>query len=135
MFTKSGLFTIFTVILVHKTKKVVTLKKFTKNQESLLKRLLNRDSTVMILIAISFRFTFQFSLRMQRRKEGGKQNAHLPSCYAMPRQENSKTTLCGRSSIVCSTSSNTLFPIINNINLREKSQVQLRQTALPGKLV
>ena len=60
---------------------------------------------------------------------------HLPSCYAMPRQENSKTTLCGRSSIVCSTSSNTLFPIINNINLREKSQVQLRQTALPGKLV
>ena len=90
------------------------------------------------MIAISFRFTFQtfqFSLRMQRRKEGGKQNAHLPSCYAMPRQENSKTTLCGRSSIVCSTSSNTLFPIINNINLREKSQVQLRQTALPGKLV
>ena len=31
MFTKSGLFTIFTVILLHNTNKVVTLKRFTKS--------------------------------------------------------------------------------------------------------
>ena len=37
MFTKSGLFTIFTVILVHETKKVVTLKKFTKKSRKFTK--------------------------------------------------------------------------------------------------